>query len=99
MHSKQRGSDRLPYVNKQQRRMEAINKALELSKTRSYQTLTIKGLARALNCKPMCIYRAVGNRMELHTAIEQHAIALGSTDPQAKPVLLQMAAIGRLNKE
>ena len=99
MQSTQRGSARLPYVNKQQRRIEAINKALELSKTRSYQTLTIKGLARALNCKPMCIYRAVGNRGALHTAIEQHVIALGHDDPMAKPVLLQMAAIGRLEKE
>ena len=86
-------------MNKHQRRLETINKALELSKTRSYQTLTIKGLARALNCKPMCIYRAVGNRGALHTAIEQHAIALGLENPLAKPVLLQMAAIGRLDKE
>lgn len=91
-----KGTARLPYVNKQMRRSQVLDLALDMCKTRSYQTLTVKGLARELGCHAMTLYRAVGNHQDLHKAIEQKALQMGEEDPRAKPVLMQMAAIGRI---
>jgi len=97
------GSDktaaRPPYIRLEARRQQVLDAALAIAASRSYQTITIKGLAREIGCSHTVIRRALGDLLHLHQAIEQEARRRGMKDASAKPVLLQMRAIGRLPQQ
>lgn len=76
------------------RRERLLERALELSTTNQYCTLTMRQLADADGCGKTMLYRAVGNKQEVQRAIELYALEKGLGHPAALVVLRQMAAMG-----
>lgn len=83
-----------PRIRLETRRERLLERALELSTTNQYCTLTMRQLADADGCGKTMLYRAVGNKQEVQRAIELYALEKGPGHPAALVVLRQMAAMG-----
>ncbi|WP_368177877.1 hypothetical protein [Aeromonas sp. R7-1] len=81
-------------VSRSERRIRLLDKALQLSQDRQYQTITMDQLAAAEGCPKTAIYRALGSKKEAIVAIEDYALSKGLADQAAAQVIRQMASIG-----
>lgn len=90
---KNRGA-RATRVSRDDRRLRLLDKALQLSQERQYQTITMEQLAEAEGCPKTAVYRALGNKGMAIAEIEQYALSKGLGHQPAAQVIRQMISIG-----